>query len=380
MTDTTQIETTPPSSSTDVDRDNESWEIAALWRRLWQWGKWAITAFIALAFVTVLGQGFLYYRLIAETHPLLGYAFLSLLLVTLGLLIVRPLIAYFQTPLVASPPDVILDAEQPDQQALLKRIKYDLKFLKALLRHPDLQSEHETIQSSFAQGKTLLARIQSSYSVSVELIQELERFEQDHISAQLAPLDEKVDKLIHAEAVGVGVATAVSMNGTVDAFIVLWRSANLIAKISRIYFGRPNLKGSLIIMRDVAAIVVVSRALEDVTDMTGDLIGAVLGRMGGIVAGPLLDGAVNAMMTLKLGYLTKRRCRAYEGWRRDQAMSISARVLENVRRESGSVLNELIKACGGLSGRAVSAAETVMTGSRNTWSTIQSWFGSKKAE
>ena len=190
-------------------------------------------------------------------------------------------------------------------------------------------------------------------------------------------MDDKVDKLIHGEAVGIGVATAVSMNGTVDAFIVLWRSANLIAKISRIYFGRPNLRGSLLVMRDVAAIVVMSRALEDVTDMTGDLIGSVLGRMGGLVAGPVVDGAVNAMMALKLGYLTKRRCRAYRGWSEAQAKSISAEALALVKKESASVINELIKAVGGLTGAAASAAETVMTGSKNTWATIQSWFGKK---
>ena len=189
-----------------------------------------------------------------------------------------------------------------------------------------------------------------------------------------------MDKLIHAEAVSVGVATAISMNGTVDAFIVLWRNANLVSKISRLYFGRPHLRGSLMILRDVAAIVVLSRALEDVTDMTGEIIGGLLGRMGGLVAGPVMDGAVNAMMTLKLGYLAKRRCRSFEAWTPEKASSISSEVLERVKRESSSVANDLMKKVGGLPASAARAAENAMKGSKNAWSLVQSWFGKSPGE
>jgi uncharacterized membrane protein YcjF (UPF0283 family) len=177
----------------------------------------------------------------------------------------------------------------------------------------------------------------------------------------------------------VGVATAVSMNGTVDAFIVLWRNANLIARVSRIYFGRPHLGGSLRILRDVAAIVVVSRALEDVTDITGDVIGGLLGRMGGLVAGPLMDGGINAMMTLKLGYLAKRRCRSFKGWSAGQARAISEEALQGVKQESGSVVADLLKRCGGLTSHAARATEKAFAGSKNAWGLVQSWFGGKPA-
>ena len=188
-----------------------------------------------------------------------------------------------------------------------------------------------------------------------------------------------MDSLIHAEAVGVGIATAVSMNGTVDAFIVLWRNANLVARISRIYFGRPHLMGSLRILRDVAAIVVVSRALEDVTDITGDVIGGLLGKMGGLVAGPVMDGGVNAMMTLKLGYLAKRRCRSFKGWSAKQAKSISAEALKDVKEESGSVVTDLLKGVGGLTSHAARATEKALAGSKSAWGLVQSWFGGKPA-
>jgi hypothetical protein len=248
-----------------------------------------------------------------------------------------------------------------------------------LARNPLVQEERGAIDEGILRGQALLNRArratpEEALAVSVAL----EAFEREQIEVLLKPLDKQVEQLIHAEAVGVGVATALSMNGTVDAFIVLWRNANLVAKISRIYFGRPHLLGSLRILRDVAAIVVVARALEDVTDITGDVIGGLLGRMGGLVAGPIMDGGVNAMMTLKLGYLAKRRCRSFKGWSAGQAKAISAEALQDVKEESGSVIGDLLKRCGGLTSTAARATEKAMAGSRSAWGLVQSWFGGGK--
>jgi putative membrane protein len=246
-----------------------------------------------------------------------------------------------------------IDPEAPAPKALAARLRYDLKYLLMLVENPLVQEERGAIEESILRGQALLERARRAGPEEALMISaDLEHFERDHIEALLKPLDKKVDQLIHAEAVGVGIATAVSMNGTVDAFIVLWRNANLVAKVARVYFGRPHLWGSLRILRDVAAIVVVARALEDVTDLTGDVIGSLLGRMGGLVAGPVMDGGVNAMMTLKLGYLAKRRCRSFKGWSSGQAKAISAEALKDVKEESGSVIGDLLKGVGGLTSTA----------------------------
>jgi uncharacterized membrane protein YcjF (UPF0283 family) len=261
------------------------------------------------------------------------------------------------------------------------RLKYDLKYLDMLASNPLLQDERDALREGIAQGRALQDRIsRCAPADAVSMSVALETFERVHIEALLKPLDAKVQSLIHAEAVGVGVATAVSLNGTIDAFIVLWRNANLVARISRIYFGRPHLGGSLRILRDIAAIVVVSRALDDVTEITGEVIGGLLGRMGGLVAGPLMDGGVNAMMTLKLGYLAKRRCRSFKGWSAGQAKAISEEALEGVKQESGSVVSDLLKRCGGLTSHAARATEKALSGSKNAWALVQSWFGGRPSE
>jgi len=365
----------------EPENDGVKWELAAQWRLAWRALKWSFTALSVLGFLVVIGQGFLFYRMFADIHPALGLVFVILLAAILIILVGRPLASFFSTPVMARPPSVHLDADDPSKAAMSARLAYDLKYLKALSRNPELKAERKAIAADMRHGRDLLARVGGARGEEAkQLARDIASFEESHIEARLKDIDARVDRLIHSNAVGVGVATAISMNGTVDAFIVLWRNANLVSQISRLYFGRPHLRGSLLIMRDVAAIVVLSRALEDVTDITGDVIGSLLGRMGGLVAGPVMDGAINAMMTLKLGYLAKRRCRSFEAWSPKTASSISAEALSRVKKESASVAADLLKRCGGLTSSAANAASKAMEGSKNAWSTVQSWFGARPAK
>ena len=355
------------------------WELASQWKQGWRFVKWSATALLAIAFLMVIGQGFLFYRIFDDVHPFLGYSYIVLLALFLIVIVGRPLMAFLSMPVAAKPPAIQIDPKAPTPKALAARLKYDLRYLEMLAGNPLCADERAAIEEGMLRGEALLERArratpEEALAVSIDL----EAFEREQIEALLKPLDKQVEQLIHAEAVGVGVATAVSMNGTVDAFIVLWRNANLVAKVARIYFGRPHLWGSLRILRDVAAIVVVARALEDVTDLTGDVIGGLLGRMGGLVAGPVMDGGVNAMMTLKLGYLAKRRCRSFKGWSAGQAKAISAEALRDVKEESGSVIGDLLKRVGGLSSHAARATEKALAGSRSAWGLVQSWFGGSK--
>ena len=333
---------------------------------------------MVLAFLLVIGQMYLYYDLFFRIHPILGITFAVILTGLLIWLVGRPMLAFWRTPIAAKPPPPPKDPDLPTRAEAITRLKYDLKYLKALAKNPAMTDDAEKLRADIASGELLMMDLKSKGADEHKnLLQSLRRFEHQHIETRLKEIDAQVDKLIHSEAVGVGLATTVSMNGTVDAFIVLWRNANLVAKIARLYFGRPNFRGSLLVLRDVAAMVVLSRALEDVTDLTGEILGSVLGRMGGIVAGPLMDGGINAMMTLKLGYLAKRRCRSFESWSLKQAGAISKEAMEGVKKESGSVISDLISASGGITKIASRAGEKAWQGSKNAWSQVQGWFGTK---
>lgn len=359
------------------EETGQGWALARQWQLAWRTLKWSFFALVAFSFMLVIGQGFLFYRVFADIHPVLGGLFILLLAGLLGVLVGRPILSFFRTPVMATAPEW---KEGMDMRVgLRERLKYDLDYLKAMSRNPLLAVDRASILQDIEAGRALLATVlDAEEAVLADLKQTVIVFEQERIEARLAGIDVQVDRLIHAEAVGVGAATAISMNGTLDAFIVLWRNANLVSKIAELYFGRPSLRGSLLILRDVAMIVVASRALDDATDIAGEVIGGLLGRMGGLIAGPVMDGAINSMMTLKLGYLAKRRCRSFQGWRADQAPSISAAALQRVKTESVSVASELLKRCGGLTATAARATESVVSGSKNAWALVRSWFGGEK--
>ena len=366
----------PVPAAPPVEKPAQQWELAAQWAQGWRVVKVAASVVVGIAFLMVIGQGYLFYRLFDDIHPVAGLVYIVVLTAALAWLVARPVAAFLSMPVAAKPPDILIDPKAPDPKAIAARLTYDIRYLKMLAANPEVSAEAAQIEESIAKGRALAARAgratpEEAFALSIDL----QTFEREHIEALLAPLDRKVKQIIHAEAVGVGVATAISMNGTVDAFIVLWRNANLVARVSRIYFGRPHLMGSLRILRDVAAIVVAARALEDVTDITGEVVGSLLGRMGGLIAGPVMDGGINAMMTLKLGYLAKRRCRSFKGWTAVQAAAISEGALQEVKAESGSVIADLMKRVGGLTTHATRATERVMAGSRSTWELIRSWFG-----
>lgn len=366
----------PVPAPLPAEKPAQQWELAAQWAQGWRVVKVAASVLIVIAFLMVVGQGYLFYRLFDDLHPIAGLVYILVLTAALAWLVARPIAAFLSMPVAAKPPDILIDPKAPDPKAIAARLTYDVRYLKMLAANPEVQAEAAAIQDSIAKGKALAARAaRATPEEALTLSLDLQTFERVHIESLLAPLDKRVNQIIHAEAVGVGVATALSMNGTVDAFIVLWRNANLVARVSRIYFGRPHLMGSLRILRDVAAIVVAARALEDVTDITGDVVGSLLGRMGGLIAGPVMDGGINAMMTLKLGYLAKRRCRSFKGWTAGQAAAISEGALQEVKAESGSVITDLLKRVGGLTTHATRATERVLAGSRSTWDLIRSWFG-----
>ena len=45
------------------------WEFASQWSKAWKVIKWSGAALLTLAFLTVIGQGFLFYRLFDDVHP-----------------------------------------------------------------------------------------------------------------------------------------------------------------------------------------------------------------------------------------------------------------------------------------------------------------------
>ena len=346
----------------DQSAPEERWEIADQWQQGWRTLKWAFGGFVTIGALVVVGQVFLFYQMFSEIHWSLGWSFAGLFAGLCFWFIAMPLFRFLQSPAIAEPPKVDLSADTISAGEIADRITYDAQYLKGMARNPALVAKQAEILKVQEELRLLKTRATAA-DVSggrTSAAKELAALERDRIAPLLSDLDKQVDSYIHKEAIAVGASTTVSLNGSVDAFIVLWRNINMVARISRLYYGRPSLRLSMMILRDVMTAVLLSRALDDVTDAAGEALGGLVTRLGGLVVGPMIDGSVNALMTTKLGYLAKKRCRSFDVWNEAKAQRATRDVLEQVKKESASLINDVVKASSGFIGAATNAAGGVV--------------------
>lgn len=364
---------------TATPKASERWELAYQWRMLWRTLKYAVLGFLAFLTLLAVGQIYLFHQLFSDIHPFLGWAFIAFITGFLLFFVVWPLARFLHAPEISHPPDVNLKDPAITPSALESRLHFDAAYLKNMGANPEL-ADHRAEALKARDDLLVLAD-----SKGPDLAAQLASFESARIAILLRDLDKRVDDYIHKEALAVGSATAVSMNGSIDAFIVLWRNINMISRISRLYYGRPSMRISLQVLRDVMMAVLLSRTLDDVSDMAGDALGKTVSRLGGIVAGPVMDGSVNALVTLKLGYVAKKRCRSFDVWSKSSAQTAVMEAFERVSRESSSLVGELVKLTGGVlsaaaqatgrvAGFATDAAGNVIAIPKSAWSLVQDAF------
>ncbi len=363
-----------PDASLDVPKDKptDRWEITRQWKLAWRGIRLAALGALVLAALLVVGQVYLFYDLFSAIHPWAGIGFLVAITAALVAFVGVPIVRMARLPAAVRPPAIDLVLADVSERDLHRRKSFDRAYLRALARNP-LMAEH---QGAIDDAIDALGAVPLHPAT-------ISAFEHERIEPLLAPLDRLVERDIHAEATAVGVATAISLSGAVDATIVLWRNVNMVSRVARIYYGRPSLRASLMVVRDVAGAVVLSRALDDVTDMAGDALGRVAGRIGGMVAGPVMDGSVNALVTLKLGYLAKSRCRSFTAWTPQKKANAIAEVFGQIKSESMSVTAEVVRTLegvGGAVGGAVAwAGGKAVAAPRSAWTQVRRLIARKPA-
>ena len=92
--------------------DDVQWELASQWAMAWRFLKWSVTAFVVIGFLVVIGQGFLFYRMFDDVHPVLGYAYVVVLALILAVLVGRPLASFLAMPVAARPPSINIDPKR----------------------------------------------------------------------------------------------------------------------------------------------------------------------------------------------------------------------------------------------------------------------------
>jgi putative membrane protein len=165
----------------------------------------------------------------------------------------------------------------------------------------------------------------------MDLVEDPVEWKQDLERILLGPMDEEVDALVRREAVNVGLATAISPSGFIDAVIVAWRNFRLVKQIAGIYRVRAGAYGTyLIVRRTVASIAVADLAHEASIALLGTTRS-----LTSFVGRPLTQGLANATMTILVGLKAQDQCRPVtlpDERRRSAARMLVGSVRDGIKR------------------------------------------------
>lgn len=315
--------------------------------RLFRWIRTLSFLFIGVMIVLLGFRVAEVYRALRDLNPWLGWAFLLALGLALYLLVARPLVRLLRMPVVMKPPR-LPEASERGPRHLLAHLEFVDRYVAALRSNPEWDGDPAQVQAVRATCRSLMARTErASRSDLPALVAELGTLERDAVGRLLAPLDRKAADAIRAEALKVGLATAVSPYGTLDAFLVLWRNVNLVTRVATIYYGRPGARGTLKILRDVAMATMLGAYLEELGQIAGEAVGSLVGKTAGFFTGPLMEGCLNGVATLRIGYVAKRRCRAFTAWTPKTAPQAARDAVAEAGHLSAGLVRDVVTSVGG---------------------------------
>jgi hypothetical protein len=316
-------------------------------RALFRFGRYVSYGVIGLLAVFLAFRVAEIHAFLAGIHVALGIAFLVVFAVLFAWLVGRPIYRFWRVPAAMRPP-VLPPMAEREARHLAKHMDFVERYLRGLLDNPAWEGAPEAVEAAIARCRALRDESAGADRAAVaDLSARIRRLERETVERLLEPLDRKARQVIRQESLGVGIATAVSWNGTMDAFIVLWRNCNLVSRVARIYYGRPGPRGTLSILRDVSAAAIASAYLQDLTESAGGAVGSVFGKTVGALGGPLLDGAMNGVVTMRIGYVARARCRAFSGWNETTRKEAVTGAMKEAAAFSKDLVTEIVKTVGG---------------------------------
>ena len=243
--------------------------------------------------VFIINQFWLLYQLMSQLHPIFAAVVIAILVIALGIICYKLL-----RQLVKNQPILELSDKPSDEEYTA----YLDNWLTILSKNPHLDTAHFQ---------------------SVLLNETKETLDNQHkltlINEGLAMLQERSLPMIKENANAIFLSTAISQNGSLDSFMVLFTLMRMIWQLAKFYETRPSLMSLLKLYLQVASIVLMARTLED-TDLIEDqmepLIASIIGEslasaipgmvpVSNLIVSSLMEGTVNAFLTLRVGLLAQ---------------------------------------------------------------------------
>lgn len=283
----------------------------------------AVSSLVLVAFgLFVFNQVMQVYLYTSTINALLGKAVLWSLVLLFAVLFIVPVVLYFRLPTPLPPP------ESEEGRAV-----YLEKLRKRLVRNKFLRSEGLVAFS-----------------------------EETAIQQALAVLDARADVLIKNTAKSVFLTTAISQNGKLDALTVLITQTKMVWDIAHIYYQRPAPRDMLTLYANVGAATFLATQIEDldISEQLEPVVGSLMqnsalksvpfvGSISSVVVDSLMEGTINAFLTLRVGIVTKRYCGTLDVFnartaRRAAFKEATGMLRTLVLQTSGQVVSAIVQA------------------------------------
>ena len=341
-------------------------------RSLFRALRYASLVFIVLAVWFIGKEVVEIYRTCAAVHIGLGIGFLIGFGILFHFAVIRPAMRYLRFPPAVRPRDLpALEGDETLRAAHLRERASGIeRYMGNLLRNPRLSDSRTEIRSAIAACRALREGMGRDLD---DDRQRLIRFEHERVEPLLAPLDDEARQMIRHESLAIAVSTAVSPSGVADAFIVLWRNVNLISRLAQLYYGRPGIRGTFLVLTDVSFAVMVASQMQNLAEKGVQTAGGFLGKAASPIAGPVVDGVVNGLVTMRIGYVAMRRCRAFRAFNERSVGSFVQSAFREAARQSAGLASDVVTKVGTpLLKMPVEAGKKLVD-----WVTdsVQGWFG-----
>lgn len=258
---------------------------------------------LAVAIVFILINALLEFsQKLGGFHPYLQWGFIAIVAALFIIYILTPFLKVISYPRYV---------RLPDKAGTEQYYKYLWYLRNNLLRSPSLENE-----SVVRRNLELADRIHQG---------DLEK----SVKGAIAVCNKNAEQIVRDAALNVGIFTAISQSGRLDAIIVMVNNIRMINKIIPVYRQRPSAVEILKLYSLAGGTAFLADQVEDM-DINETVVESLQSfGVSGLpvpVLGKLIDVAVqgtfNAFLTLRVGYAVKNACGAldicgYESARRD---------------------------------------------------------------
>ncbi len=297
------------------------------WTRRISW-----TVLIVGTAILVL-EGIHLHQLLAGIHPWLAWAVTGALLALVTGFVGWIAWRWWNLPRVVDPPELPPPAEWSPRH----RRRY-LGFVRRWLA----RQEANPALDEATRGKVpaVLERVEA-IAAGEHDDEALVRAVEAEIDRLLERLDRKARAEVWQAASQVALLTAVNPSALVDALVTLVRNLELMARVATLYYGRPGPLGTFRVVRDVLASAVTAGLVDRIADSAGSALAEVAGNWTARLAGPVGQGLVNGLLTVRLGDVAVLRCRSLRSRRVGIRPWTPTMWREAARRLAGLVGEEL---------------------------------------